>query len=277
MSRNRSIFPPVFAPTVSHPMVDDFTMRALRQQSKQPPGIPINYNLPLRNHPLWSGNNEIGNEVAFAPDDNNRQMVLKMEEWGEPRVWTGALGIAHSELTSGLLAVTAEIQFGVGGAVQDVSIDWLEGVTFSIPFNSIVISAVFASSASGLPNDIRLRATVGVGEKSGESPARSFQVPALVTGGLTVRSTPIRVPRFARSVMVLDRSVGVNGSVYSSNFSLILQGNNAGSQVGEITGDTLLNFATDGYPLTRFANYVVLEARNPIVSVSPTVVFTIDI
>lgn len=275
--RSAATTPRVMSPTVSHPLVDDFTLRAARMRARQHPELPVSMQLPLRVHPMWSGNNEVGNEVAFAPDDNNRQMVLKLGEWGEPRVWTGALGISHSDITAGLLAITAELEFGSGGTVQSAAIDWLEGVTFTMPFNSLVVRALYAASSAGLPSDIRLRATVGSGEKRGRSPTLSVQVPAIVTGGVTTRSAAVRVPRFARSVMVLDRSVGVNATVYSPNFSLIMNANNAGSQVGEVTGDVLLNYAASGYPLSRFANYVVLEARAPLVAVSPTLVFDIDI
>lgn len=277
------VLPAVFAPIVSRPMLDDFSLRAARQAAKAAPaGLSISQDLPLRSHPMWSGNNEIGNEVPFAPDANNRQMILKMGEWGPPKVWTGALGIIHSDITGSAtraLAIQAELQFGSGGIIQEAVIDWLEGTTFTMPFNSIVVTAVYAASPVGLPTDIRLRATVGVGEKErGRPPIFSIQVPSMVTGGGTVQSDIFRVPAFAKSVMVVDRSTS-NGSVYSTNFSLRFHPNNDPAMIKaiEVTGDTLLQFAGSDYPLSRFCNYFSLEARNPLVAVQPTVIFDIDI
>lgn len=273
MSR-RPLFPPVFSAISSRPMVDDFTLRAARQRSRtQPPGVPTTMILPTRESPLWSGNNELGREAAFQADANNRQMILKLGEWGEPEVWSLMLGIDFEDTATGLFGITAEIRAGNGGTIQTLEVDWLQGTTLSLVMNAVDVTAKYAASPTSVPSNLLLRATTAKGKVSGRPPVKTVQVPALVTGGGTVQSAAVRIPPFTKSFMVLDRGVAANGTVYSANFSVLMRGNSAGSQVGEVTGDVLLNFASNGYPISDFARYLVLEARNPIVAVTPTIVF----
>jgi hypothetical protein len=281
MSR-RPLFPPVFAPTVSRPMVDDFSIRAARMRTMQQPSMPSVYSLPQRSHPMWEGNNELGRTAEFAPDSNNRQMILKLGTWGPPKVWTGMLGISFSDsfaANTALLGVTAELQFGAGGVVQQAQIDWNQGVQFSAVMNSLVVTAKFAASAQNIPSDIQLSASVGEFKANGVAPTLSIQVQGLVTGGTTAESSPIRIPAFARRVTVID-SLSAGGA-YTSDFSLVFVSNqlatSSGGVVGRIDGATLLNYAPHGVPFPKFANYVIAFARSPLVAVAPTLVFEIDL
>lgn len=204
MSR-RPLFPPVFTAVGSRPLIDDFAMRAARQRAKaQPPGIGSMFVLPARNNSMWSGNNELGRETDFAPDSNNRQLILKLEEWGEPTDWTVTLGISgdYSQLTgTNRFEVTALIEAGVGGTTQKLELDWLNGTSFSMPMNALTVTARYSTSTGfQAPTDLRLSATLG--RKSGgrvHDPTRSFSMTINIGESF---ADLVTIPNFAKNVLV---------------------------------------------------------------------------
>lgn len=254
--------PPVFEAASSHPMIDDFSMRASRQRARaQPPGVPMQFPLPLRNNPMWSGNNEIGNEVEFAADANNRQMVIKMEEWGEPQVWTAMLGIAY---TPNLLSdtsffdLTAEVQAGVGGATQEFEVDWGEGTQFSCPANTLVVTAkytVIGGTTLEVPADLKLRATVGRKPYTNpSSPTRSLTTESIGIGGL---SLPIIIPKFARRLTPLA-SFGLTDPYAATTIYFWQNNPTIPSTIGSFTGAQFLNFASQGIPVPTDARALIV-------------------
>lgn len=261
MSRRIKLPPPgrVFAPTVDKTMVDDFTLRAARLRSKQqPPGVPPMYPLPLRNHPMWSGNNELGMEVAFAPDANNRQTILKMDEWGFPEIWTVMLGIKYTDsLFPGPgFEVVAVVNAGSGGATQTIEIDWVQGAVFSLPMNALNLVAQY-QNADGVPSDLRLLVTLGRKPHGNHKPTRSirqFDIAAAAT------SPNVRVPAFARNVQVLPLNSVTAASIYdaAANSRLVIDEdpNGVGTPAAVLRGDQLLAFGADGVPIPRKGKYV---------------------
>ncbi len=198
---DKPLFPPVFAPNVSHPMVDDFTARASRQRARAHPSLPMMQPVPLRDHPMWQGNSELGQEVPFAPDDNNRQTVLKMETWGPPEIWTVSLGLAvpEEDLTNNGWDTTALIQFGGGGNVQQVEIDWLNGASISLPANAITVNARYdftiSEGGDGPPNSLRLQAMVARNNLSAALPTRTIRA--------RENETAFRIPPYAKNVSLI--------------------------------------------------------------------------
>jgi hypothetical protein len=264
MSR-RPLFPPIFAPTVSRPLVDDFALRAQRQRARQqPPGIGSVFELPTRNSPLWDGNNELGKEVGFAADANNRQMVLKLEPWGEPRVWTTLLGITYTPINlpgAGFYNIIAQVVAGVGGAVQEFEVDWLEGTSFSCTMNALTITAAYeqiGGTSLEVPPDLRLRATVGRQPLSTASPpTRSFITPSIPAGSFTSLAIPI--PKFARRLTPVS-SFGLSDP-YASTIAYLWQSNpSAPSTIGGFSGSEFLNgFGANGIPIPIAARGLVVS------------------
>lgn len=267
---SRALFPPrlpgVFAPTVSHPLVDDFTMRAARLQARaMPPGVASVFPLPMRVHPMWSGNNELGHEAAFAPDSNNRQMVLKLGEWGEPQVWTVMLGMTYNpELLSAasFFDVVAEVQAGVGGTVQEFEVDWCEGTQFSCPFNGLNVTArysiVSGSPTLDVPSDLKLRATVGRKPfASCMAPTRSILTPLIAAGTFTTE--PIVIPKFARRMTPIS-SFGLSAP-YAATTSYLWQNNPAiPSTIGSFTGaEFAASFGGNGIPIPSEARGIIVS------------------
>lgn len=237
MSR-RPLFPPaVFEPSLSHPLVDDFTLRAQRYRARQqPPGVGATYVLPLRNHGMWSGNNELGLESPFAADANNRQTALKLEEWGPPEVWSVQLGLRFDESqlagTNGF-SIVAHVQAGVGGAVQTFDVDWANGSTFSAVMNALTITAEY-DDATDIPSDLMLVATTARGKVS--------ESPPTLTKFMTVAAGPssevISIPKFARSVFLCD-SGNAGASVYDATSTVFLRPASGGGAGLKIDGDEL--------------------------------------
>lgn len=210
----RPLFPPVFAPIVSRPMLDDFAIRAARMRERNAPaGIPSVQTLLLRDHPMWIGNNELGNEAPFAADADNRQMLLKLSTWGAPRVWSVMLGLVFNENdlvgTNGF-SVIAQVIAGAGGAVQEFEVDWIEGMTFSCVANAIIVNAVY-DNATDVPPSLLLRATAGEKPLNALPAVRSFRV-ALAPSVAPGNTTTVRVPRFSRN-LVIEPAGGTVGAL----------------------------------------------------------------
>ncbi len=265
MSR-RPLFPPVFSPLVNRPMVDDFTLRAARMRSRvQPPGISSTLTLPTRNSPMWSGSQELGNDTPFAADANNRQMVLKLEEWGEPMVWTVMLGITYKPVNLpglGFFNVVAEVVAGVGGAFQDFEVDWVEGTTFSFPMNALVVTARFeqiGGTTLEVPPDLRLRATVGRKPlANASSPTRSLVSSVAPAGSFS--PLPTIIPKFARRLtpVATFSGGGAFSQPYVAGVSYSWQSNpSAPSSIGNFSGvDFLAGFGSNGIPIPPAARAI---------------------
>lgn len=156
----------------------------------------------------WTGNNQLGIQRAFGPDENNRQTILKLDEWGFPELWTLALGLdfaANLWVPSGgpsaaFFDVTAIIEFGVGGVIQTCEIDWVNGTSIVLPMNALNVIAQYnfqtpseAAEPSEPPLDLRLRASLAKGQLTQTQPVRSY---VLVSG-------TIDIPPFAQKMKVL--------------------------------------------------------------------------
>lgn len=129
--------------------------------------------MPMDNS-AWNGSNSLGNVVDIAPDVNNRQMVLKLDEWGPPEMWTISLAIDRPATFPDAwpyipyFEITAEILFGSGGATQTVEVDWISGQQLSLPMNACNVTAVYDYyTYEGTPptalSDLRLSAMLARG------------------------------------------------------------------------------------------------------------------
>lgn len=166
-------------------------------------GIAI---IPAKRGP-WTGNNQLGNERAFAPDENNRQTILKLDEWGFPRQWTLSLGLTYDtrlyDPAGSFFSMTAEVEFGVGGVTQFLEMDWLQGAAIALPMNALNVVASFNPGLNeggqpiSLPEDLRLRASLCHGQISGLNPTRTK---VFATGV----DSFIEIPSFARDVRIFS-------------------------------------------------------------------------
>lgn len=193
----------------NHLFGDQFERRARELAHRSNPQSPIVQDLPIRSHPMWDGNNEIGQSVPFAPDALNRQMVLKMPTWGPPRVWTIALGINQVADVSQRWGVKALIQAGTGGAIQEIQIDWTQGTSIQVVANAITIIAEwrFDFATDERPSDAVLTATVSeYGGLCSIPPTFSQELQRINTLLPAGQTDAFAIPRFARQLM-LSRKV----------------------------------------------------------------------
>jgi hypothetical protein len=157
-------------------------------------GVPI---IPSKRGP-WTGNNQLGIERAFAADANNRQTILKLDEWDFPDVWTIALGLNEFTATTGGFDVTALIEFGVGGVTQSVEIDWLNGSGISLPMNALNLVAQYnlidQELPGEVPDDLRLRVSISKMPAQNLRPTRSYWV--------TTPANIFTIPPFAKAVHI---------------------------------------------------------------------------
>lgn len=156
---------------------DDQFERRAREIQRTPgasQGLPI---IPSKQGP-WTGNNQLGIEREFAADSNNRQTILKLDEWDFPDVWTICLGMNDFTPTQGGFDVTALIQFGIGGVTQVVEVDWLNGSGISLPMNALNVVAQYnfidGEVPGSPPSDLRLRVSISKLPSQNLRPTRSY-------------------------------------------------------------------------------------------------------
>lgn len=203
----------------------------------------------------WSGNNQLGISQAFAPDDNNRQTILKLDEWGPPVVWSVMLGVNYtpSKFTVGEFEVVGEIEIGVGGSVQRFECDWQNGTTFSACMNAINVIARYETSPNfEPPDDLELTVLLARGHLGSFPPVRSIEqtIPSSDTGPF------VQLPRFTRRVTIAATSVGgidqavTNAGIYSTlnNVQLFSGIFTTNSINGAIRADQMLEFP-NGWPI----------------------------
>lgn len=182
---------------------DQFEMRS-REKERTPPNVQAVTPIPQRTGP-WSCNNQLGVEQPFAPDANNIQTILKLDEWGFPELWTIALGIDYGLpddlIDTDLFEVTAVLQFGIGGVVQEVEVDWKNGTTISLPMNALNVIVRYSAprigrSVSTIPDNLRLRVALSKGSLPSAEPTRSF---------IIANNEPliVPVPKFAKSLFLV--------------------------------------------------------------------------
>ncbi len=179
---------------------DQFERRAHEIQRTPSASNAVNV-IPSKVGP-WTGFGGLGIERVFAPDANNLQTILKLDEWGFPQMWTLALGINDFSLVPDpdpiAFDVTAIVQFGSGGVVQTVEIDWLNGTAISLPMNALNVVARYSAQsgegATSIPADLRLRASLVHGTSFNARPTRTV---------ITVEGDSfIEIPKFAKKVFI---------------------------------------------------------------------------
>lgn len=199
-----------FDPEIDQDEVFDDQFERRAHEMQRTPGQDKTMSLvPNRTGP-WTGNNNLGIERAFSPDENNRQTILKLPEWGFPEVWTLVLGLTYNsdlyDPNGAQFSVTSDIEFGSGGCIQTVEVDWLQGMSIALPMNAVNVIASYNSDLNeggipiSLPSDLRLRATIVRGTLEAANPTRSY----LVSGAATAT---VPVPPFAKAVRIMPREL----------------------------------------------------------------------
>jgi len=244
------------------------------------PSVSV-YAQPPR-HGIWSDSNNFGAEIAFDPDQDNRQRVIKLPEWGEPVVWTVSLGIEYTEEGWPLggpagqrgFEVVGEVTYGVGGATQTIEVDWLQGTTFSVPMNAISIDARYAlpfdpseGPRTQQPLDLRLSVLLGRGgTASGTPPSKVAPLlngePLAQLDNNQLLDPPARIPKFGKRLFLVP-------TVAPAQFAEFVNGNNyilffsapdvADAAVRIATTRITSSVLLDGVRVPPFAKYVTLQ------------------
>lgn len=243
-------------------MDDQFERRAREIGRKTPPTQPVSV-FPAFKGP-WSGNNQLGIEQPFAPNANNEQTILKLDEWGFPEVWTVMLGSNFNPLDvnntspsfTGDFYVNCLAVIGSGGATQEVSMDWMNGTVFRAPMNALNIVARFQNSARA-PSDLRLRVTISRGALPGFPPQNTR--PFFAAAGTTSDNVP--VPLFAKSFRVVggfgDDFSPAPGAVFAANNQFRFKSQVTNSlYLASLDAADALQFMSNGIPLPRFTRWL---------------------
>lgn len=232
-----------------------------RGQAAEPPEPSPTFEVYPKVGP-WTGNNQLGNDVPFQPNANNRQAILNLNEWGFPRIWTVSLAIRTENIQPVIpgppvdYGVTAEVLFGVGGAVQLVEIDWCNGVVFSVPANAIRVTAVYTPRAHGLltvPLDLYLSAQAAIGTRGGTKPPFRTVEDDVPIGGPGQIGALVPIPNFANTLRVFTNATA---AMFAAGNVIIFYSDAAGT-VSSIAANCndLYNWP-NGVPIPNWAHYV---------------------
>lgn len=211
----------------------------------------------------WTGSNQLGFEASFAPDANNKQTVFKMDENGDPEVWSIILGCNYLDDTADafIFAVTAELNIGCGGVTQQVSVDWIEGTVIRASLNALNVIATYDTGGLGvnlIPTDLKLRTNLARGNIGGRNPTRTIR--SSVGNAIPSVTGAIKIPKFAKRLFVVS---GADPAVlYNAANELHFDVNTAATvTLARIDGDQLLNFS-DGIPIPNGARFVEFVNRS---------------
>ena len=236
---------------------DDHFERRAAEIQRAPPGTRSVQVTHPKNGP-WSGNNQLGIQQPFAPNSNNEQTILKLDEWGFPEVWTVLLGVTYdanqlSADTDGFV-INCLAVVGCGGTTQQVSLDWKNGTSFSAPMNALNIIARYFATPDSVPSDLRLNVTIAKGKLTSTPPTntRDFVATAGAFSGV------VEVPQYTqRLYLVGSGGATPPGAVYDPANFLKFSANSAvtAGTVQKIRADQILNYSA-GYPLGRSSRFV---------------------
>jgi hypothetical protein len=203
---------------------------------------------------VWSGKNQLGVELPFELDANNRQTIFKMDEWGFPKVWTVSLGIELPKaLKQGqIFDVVAIVNFGSGGIMQEFEVDWVVGTVFSLPMNAINVRARWSDRAliEGVqpPEGIRVSTLIAqYGLRHARATFTNFFGNLAGDDSVVVPNPPgapifQAIPAFAKSVIVTPATPGDAAAIYAAGSSLsFFQNDNTAvpSFIQSVPGDLL--------------------------------------
>ena len=232
---------------------------AAPQRGGVPPVAPV-----IPSSGWWTGNNQLGNEVAFAPDANNRQTILKLEEWGPPEVWTVSLFLTHEIAAFNAFDVTAELDFGAGGATQIVQMDWINGAQISVPMNAIDVIATFKNvDITTIGSGIRLGVQVGRGRRAGGAAPTLTMLDNVFLAANSIFPELVEIPAFAKRIHLVPTIISSITSVYSNLFFVAtFSGNAPGAHNAQvISGDLLV--ANDGIEVQGASRFIKITNLTP--------------
>lgn len=214
-------------------------------------------------HGPWTNNPNFGANIPFAADANNRQKILKLDEWGPPSEWTLSLGMYYNESSAPAninFRIIADVSIGVGGATQDISLDLVRGVKLSATMNAVQVVYRYSVDFSNpfplnVPPDLRLTALLSKGCRAGDYPP-TLGFPIIVDpADPNLHTSPVvPVPNFARAVSFLPIIDSEPSTVFSSDTKMFVYINSGGQTAQTIFGNRMLSFP-GGYPLCAESRY----------------------
>jgi hypothetical protein len=211
----------------------------------QPGGIPAVATVQPKTG-WWTGNNQLGTTQAYQASSVNRQTILKMDENGPPEIWTIALGLQYNgDFDEGEnFNMKAVINFGVGGATETITMDWILGAMISLPLNSVNVIVEYTGVSIGEGQNITAIAQVAKGFIPHGKPR--ITIAENITVGPGANSKSFVIPAFVEKIFIAGADdPSTTNDPFSALSYLIILGDGANS--GWKTGAQLVY---DGLPVT---------------------------
>jgi hypothetical protein len=208
----------------------------------------------------WSGSGNLGTEVPFGPDAQNRQTILSLPEYGMPETWTISLYLTQEVAAFNAFSVKARVEFGGGGSTQIVELDWTNGTQITLPMNAVNVIAEYSNvDITTIGSGIRLGVQIAKGRRGGTVPPR---LTMLEDVNVPTGASLIEIPAFASRIKLFPATVGDIAQTYSNTTLMALFSGNGGGafETASISGDLML--ASDGLEVSGSARFVKLINLN---------------
>lgn len=210
----------------------------------------------------WSGDNQLGYQAKYGPDQRGTQTILKLDEWGPPEVWTVSLFVDQKFAQFDGFDIKALINFGAGGSTQVVKMDWLNGAQISLPMNAINVQAIFESvdvttEGAGLSIGVQ----VARGARGGTTPPiLTLAATMTFAGGGSIDI--FELPAFAKYAVLVPTST-LAGDLTSffadTNFLIAGTGNTIGTQTTAIAQGSRAVGSELRVPIAAGTRFVVVR------------------
>ncbi len=212
----------------------------------------------------WTANNNLGHQRLVADLGDPQSIpkyglvtgqnvsIFKTNEWWFPHLWTLSLWITTPLIPDdGARGNTiARVDFGAGGAIQSVELDFITGTQISFPTNSINVAILQTPNAKSI-----VYAQAALGGRAGcDCPQRTIVTNEQSDNG--TNGTIHEIPSFTSYVIVLP---GVGSAINLINAGVVLQFSESsafGSLVTEITMATVFNDFGGRVPIVGGATHV---------------------
>lgn len=233
----------------------------MKQYPKARPDMlaPIVANIIPKNG-AWSGDNQLGYQAKYGPDQRQTQTILKLDEWGPPEIWTISLYILNGLKTFDGFGLKARIDFGAGGSTQVVEIDWANGAQISLPMNAVNVQAIWHDTITAEGAGLQVGVQLSRGTRGGTLPPRLTLEKHLDIPGAG-STTILPLPAFAKTMWFSPTQPDSAGLalVYSANVIMSLYEGNTGGALISSAADGVQMKAGVGCPVIGDARYYAIR------------------
>jgi hypothetical protein len=169
------------------------------------PGATVRTAESFPAHGNWTGSAQLG-VIKLNNELGPNQTLLKTDEWWHPHTWTLSLWTKKRnplgpDDNASPLTTIVEVDFGAGGAMQTLKVDFVRGTMLTLPTNSIVVRVIRSSRDS----EIYAQVAIGTRGPCGCPQLQLFRNQPVAAGGV---SPLVEIPPFTSELRITRGTLG---------------------------------------------------------------------